>query len=113
MDKKQILIFAAVLLAAFLLRLYFIPSPGYERDVQLFKIWGQTAAQNGVHNIYDKTWCDYPPAYIYMLKGISSFYSLFHPDFKEHTYLYDLLLKLPAIFSDLLHFLPDLFHDKQ
>ena len=90
-----------VLLAAFLLRLYFIPSPGYERDVQLFKIWGQTAAQNGVHNIYDKTWCDYPPAYIYILKTVSSFYSLFHPDFKEHTYLYALLMKLPAIFSDL------------
>ena len=102
MDKKQILIFITVLLAAFLLRLCFIPSPGYERDVQLFKIWGQTAAQNGVHNIYDKTWCDYPPAYIYVLKSVSSFYSLFHPDFKEHTYLYDLLLKLPAIFSDLL-----------
>jgi len=102
MDRKQILIFVTVLLAAFLLRLYFIPSPGYERDVQLFKIWGQTAAQNGIHNIYDKTWCDYPPAYIYVLKSISSFYSLFHPDFKEHTYLYDLLIKLPAILSDLL-----------
>ena len=101
MDKKQILIFIVILMAAFLLRLYFVPVAGYEHDVQFFKIWGQTAAQSGVHNIYNKTWCDYPPAYIYVLKAIGSFYSLFYKDFKEHTYLFALLIKLPAIICDL------------
>ncbi|MCX5726136.1 MAG: hypothetical protein NT030_02945, partial [Candidatus Saganbacteria bacterium] len=102
MTRNQIMILILILAAAFLLRAYFIPAPGYERDIQLFKIWSQNAAQFGASNVYDKTWCDYQPLYLYVLKAVGSIYRVFYPDFREHTYLFDLLIKLPAILADIL-----------
>lgn len=102
MTKRQIIILILTLVVALGLRIYFIPAPGYERDIQLFKIWGQTAAEHGVHNVYNKTWCDYPPAYLYVLKVTGSIYRIFYPNFREHTYLFDFLIKFPAILADLL-----------
>jgi Gpi18-like mannosyltransferase len=102
MTRKQIIILVLTLLLALALRVYFIPAPGYERDIQLFKIWSQTAVEYGVHNVYDKTWCDYPPAYLYVLKVTGYIYRLFYPDFKEHTYLFNFLIKFPGILADLL-----------
>jgi Gpi18-like mannosyltransferase len=101
MDKRKVLIFILILLAALIVRISFIPSPGYERDVQLFKVWSKTAAQHGVVNIYDKTWCDYPPAYLYVLKLTGKIYQRFYPDFKEQTYLFNFLVKFPPIMADL------------
>jgi Gpi18-like mannosyltransferase len=102
MSKKQIYSLIGALILAFLVRLYFVPAPGYERDIQLFKIWSQTAVQNGVHNVYDKTWCDYPPGYLYVLQATGFVYHLFYPNFDEHTYLFNFLIKFPPILADLL-----------
>jgi len=102
MNRREIYILLLILLGAFVIRIMFVPAPGYERDIQLFKIWSQTAVENGVHNLYDKTWCDYPPAYLYILKSVGYAYRVFYPKFNEHTYLFDFLIKFPAILADLL-----------
>lgn len=102
MNKRQLWLLIAIFAAGLVLRLALVSQPGYERDIQLFKIWGRTAAESGVANLYDKTWCDYPPGYLYVLKGIGQIYRVFYPAFEEKTYLFDLLIKLPGILSDLL-----------
>lgn len=101
MNWKQILILIVTMILALGLRLYYIPAHGYEQDMHSFKTWSQTATQNGVVNIYDKIPCDYPPGYLYVLKTVGSLYHIFSPSFVEHTYLFDFLIKLPAILADL------------
>ena len=101
MNARRGWVLLAILAVAFIVRVYFIPAPGYERDVQLFKIWSRAGAEYGVGNLYDHEWCDYPPAYLYVFKTIGSVYRNFYPDYKEHTYLFDLLIKLPPIVMDL------------
>jgi Gpi18-like mannosyltransferase len=84
------------------LRIYFIPFPGYEQEIQNYKIWSQSAVQFGTHNIYDRTWCDIPPVYPYVLNGIGHIYRLFSPKFEYNTYLFQFLIKFPPILADLL-----------
>jgi hypothetical protein len=47
--------------------LIFVLNPGYERDIELFKMWGIIGAQYGPDKVYDHYWCDYPPAYLEVL----------------------------------------------
>ena len=102
MNRREIYVLILVLAAAFVLRICFIPASGYEKDIQNFKNWSQAAVEHGVHNIYDKTQCDYPPAYIYVLKTVGYTYRIFYPKFNEHTYLFDFMVKFPAILADII-----------
>ena len=102
MNRREIYVLILALAAALVLRICFIPAPGYEKDIQNFKNWSQAAVEHGVHNIYDKTQCDYPPAYIYVLKTVGYTYRMFYPKFNEHTYLFDFMVKFPAILADII-----------
>jgi Gpi18-like mannosyltransferase len=102
MRTRKIGLVILALVLALALRVYFVPAPGYERDIQLFKIWGENAARHGLHQVYDKTWCDYPPGYLYVLKAVGHVYCIFYPDFKEDTYLFNFLIKFPPILADVL-----------
>jgi Gpi18-like mannosyltransferase len=102
MNRKEILIFLLVLVAALAIRIYFVPAPGYEHDIMHYKQWGQATVEYGVHNVYEKSICEYPPVFVYILKTVCSFYKVFYPKFDEHTYLYDFLIKAPSMLADII-----------
>ncbi|MBN3033748.1 MAG: NPCBM/NEW2 domain-containing protein [Candidatus Saganbacteria bacterium] len=102
MNRKQIIVLVLALLAGFLLRAALVMGAGYKQDVLTLKVWSQTAATYGVHCVYDKTDCDYPPGYLYVLKAVGLFYGNFSPDFNKDTYLANFLVKLPPVLADLL-----------
>jgi Gpi18-like mannosyltransferase len=98
MNKREILILLGVIVAAFFIRLYFVPVAGYAGDVFVYKEWSKAAVSQGVNNMDTS----YPPVYMYVLKGIGMFYKHFVPSFASDTYLFTLLVKLPSILSDIL-----------
>jgi dolichyl-phosphate-mannose-protein mannosyltransferase len=68
-----------VLVASIALRFLLAPTPGYEDDLRLYKLWGDVGARVGIGNIYDsgsygEDWrfaCDYPPVLPIMLVFVS------------------------------------------
>jgi Gpi18-like mannosyltransferase len=54
---------------ALLIRLCFMPAPGWDLDVHRLGIWMRFAIENGVAHIGDHTWINYPPGYLYLLKA--------------------------------------------
>ncbi len=65
--KRELIIVAALLLLAFLVRLIFFSNQGYAKiDTVDFSAWFQTAANSGIRSFYNQTWCDYPPFNIYI-----------------------------------------------
>ena len=102
MNRKEILFLILALAIALAVRIYFIPAPAYEQDFKNLKTWSQATVEHGVHNIYDKTDCDYPPAYLYVCKAVGYSYRIFYPKYDEHTYLFDFLVKMPAILADII-----------
>jgi Gpi18-like mannosyltransferase len=55
---------------ALLVHLVLAPVPGYERDLYNFGTWTRVALEFGVNRVSERVWCDYPPGYLYLLKGI-------------------------------------------
>ncbi len=56
------------LIAAFLVRLIVGWNiEGYQVDVNCFTAWGNTMASVGPARFYQSNWCDYTPAYIYVM----------------------------------------------
>lgn len=111
----------AVALFALLLRLPFLSDPGYGPDQLQFLVWAQRMADLGLPAAYDarpddpaRLWCNYPPLYLFILRGLAAI----HPavagrPLDEHA-LRDFvrgddpallartsaLLKLPAVLAD-------------
>jgi len=63
-------IVAALLGGALLVHLLLIPARGWERDQYWFATWMRTALDRGVAHVSEAVWCDYPPGYLYVLKGV-------------------------------------------
>ena len=110
MKNKEIVLVFLALAAALFIRVYFVPAPGYINDIKGFKIWSQTATDYGIIRTYvdqppQFAWAlprVYLPPYIYILKAIGHFYKIFYPGFDENTYLFNFLVKFPAILADIL-----------
>jgi Gpi18-like mannosyltransferase/4-amino-4-deoxy-L-arabinose transferase-like glycosyltransferase len=71
--RRELAIVGALLLGAFLVRFAFFSNQGYAKvDTVDFMSWFQTAANVGIRNFYNQTWCDYPPfnVYIFWVFGI-------------------------------------------
>jgi Gpi18-like mannosyltransferase len=71
MSKRHIIIVAAFLLAAFVVRLLLFPLQGYANDMGTFSYWLNTAASQGIRPFYTYVmanigWIDYPPFNIYI-----------------------------------------------
>lgn len=71
LDKREIIILAVVLLAAFLVRLVLFPLQGYQNDMGTFSYWFNTAAETGIRPFYTYVlqnvgWIDYPPFNVYI-----------------------------------------------
>jgi len=72
---------------------------GYPNDIGCWKGWGDEALRSGMSGLYTSgIFIDYPPGYMYVLYLLSAIKSVFNIGDVGHT----LLVKLPAIFTDLL-----------
>lgn len=101
-EKKSGWIIFSVLTVAFLLRVCLAPLfSGHPTDISCFKAWADHVFTKGFANFYSKDYfCDYPPAYFYVLYVIGFLRNAFSLPFDSPLYL--LLLKLPAILADIL-----------
>ena len=64
----------ALITAALLVRLWWMPAKGWERDLDWFQEWFHAAVTHGVSGVATHVWCDYPPVYLYVLKGVGIAY---------------------------------------
>jgi Gpi18-like mannosyltransferase len=92
-----------ILGAAFLLRLFFIPSPGYENDVNSFSSWMRTSLEHGVAHVSEVVLCDYPPGYLYILKAVGLLWQTITnlPIPADGTVAIRFLVKIIPILADL------------
>lgn len=95
MLKKKTWPIIALLLLAFFLRLILLPLPAFPIDINDWMAWAEHIARVGPGQFYLTIWSDYLPAYLYVLWGLAGL----------HHFLtripYEILLKIPAVFSDL------------
>jgi len=94
-------------LSAFLLRMVFVPNPGFEADMSFWKSWGIAPYDHGIVWSAFNTNNNYPTPFAYLLWVVTSIYSLFASphnfnEFWSNTNLLFLtLMKLPAVAADL------------
>lgn len=93
--------FAALFFSAFLIRICAAAlAKGFDNDTACFASWAERICQTGPGGFYSPSvFTDYPPGYLYVLWLIGSLRSLLGLAYYSAIHL--LLLKLPAILSDM------------
>ncbi len=89
-----------LLLAAFVIRLFFLGDQGFKNDIDSFEAWALTLATHPLAQFYTSTkFVDYPTGYFYILWIIGHLFQLISP---HNNYdVLRVLVKLPAILMDL------------
>jgi len=101
-SKRQILFILTALILALSLRLALSKFPGYTNDIESYKRWSRAALNYGVCNIhYHEINCDYPPGYLYILKGVAYLYHFVSPE-PDDSKFFNIMIKLPPMIADLL-----------
>jgi Gpi18-like mannosyltransferase/predicted membrane-bound dolichyl-phosphate-mannose-protein mannosyltransferase len=89
-----------LLLAAFVIRLFFLGDQGFKNDIESFEAWALTLTTHPLSQFYASTkFVDYPTGYFYILWIVGHMYSLVSPHGN-----YDVLrvfVKMPAILMDI------------
>jgi Gpi18-like mannosyltransferase len=93
--RGQVFLVILTLAVALLVRLLLFHYHGYYIDEGTFKAWYNIAAEKGLHNFYDSTWCDYPPFSIYIFWLFGKLAHAIGPG------SLDILIKLPQNLFDL------------
>ena len=93
--RGQVFLVIAILAISLLVRLLLFHYHGYHVDEGTFKAWYNIAAEKGLHNFYDSTWCDYPPFSVYIFWLFGKLAQVIGPG------SLDLLIKLPQNLFDL------------
>ena len=93
--RGQVFLVILTLAVAMLVRLLLFHYHGYYIDEGTFKAWYNIAAEKGLHNFYDSTWCDYPPFSIYIFWLFGKLAHAIGPG------SLDILIKLPQNLFDL------------
>ncbi|MFH0749715.1 MAG: NPCBM/NEW2 domain-containing protein [Candidatus Gottesmanbacteria bacterium] len=105
LNKRWLLPF--LFLTAFLLRMAFVPNPGFEADMSFWKSWGLAPFDHGIVKGLSLTNNNYPTPFGYLLWFVTAIYSLFqnphiYNEFWSNTNLLFLtLMKFPSIIADL------------
>jgi len=100
-------IFPFLFLTGFLIRMVFVPNPGFEADMSFWKSWGLAPYDHDIVWSMFNTNNNYPTPFAYLLWIVTGIYSLFtnphnYNEFWSNTNLLFLtLMKLPAILADL------------
>jgi len=89
-----------VFLAALVLRIGLSPLQGLTSDLNFFRGLSDGIVSYGPARFYDLVWCDYPPAYLYLLWAIGLLNRLLAVHGASHA-LSVLLIKVPPILADL------------
>jgi Gpi18-like mannosyltransferase len=96
-----------LLFLGLVLRLLFIPQPGFEADVSYWKFWGLAAADKGVIWLANNTNYNYPAGFAWILWLIGKTYRLLgNPEdyfqfWSSNNYLFLLITKILPILADL------------
>ena len=96
-----------IFIVAFLVRLLFVPNPGFEADMSFWKSWGLAPFDHGLVWSLHNTNNNYPTPFAYLLLGVVKIYSLFRDPHNFYEFwnsgnlLFLTLMKLPAVLSDL------------
>lgn len=104
--KKIYSPFFLILFLGLIIRLIFVPHPGFEADIAYWKWWGEAASKGPANALYT-TSINYPPFFIYVLGLIWKIYAFLSPSvspeqlYQTNNFLFLLIVKLPAIISDL------------
>lgn len=76
-DKRDFAVLAAVIAAAFVVRILLFSQQGYQNDMSTYQYWFNTAAEQGVRPFYSYVmehagWIDYPPFNVYIFWAFGS-----------------------------------------
>ncbi|MEB3236852.1 MAG: glycosyltransferase family 39 protein [Candidatus Sericytochromatia bacterium] len=95
---------ATLMVAAVLGRLVLmVVAPGFEADVRTFHAWAYKLAHEGPWHFYDTIWCDYTPAYLYLLGLLGMVDALLQGvvgGTPAGAYITRFLIKLPGVVAD-------------
>ena len=103
MKKLVVLLFLGLVI-----RLFFIPQPGFAADIAYWKSWSLAAAEKGIVWTTLETNYNYAPAFLYFLKavgwlaGLTANANQFQTFWQETNLPYLVIIKLPVILADLL-----------
>ncbi len=95
-----------LLILGIVLRLIFIPFPGYRADIAFWKAWGLAMTDHGIVWLVQNTNYNYPPAFAYVLWLVNKTYALFKNPYIISDYwatnnlLYLFLFKLVSVIAD-------------
>ena len=104
-EMKKLLI---LLFLGLIIRLFFIPNPGFAADIAYWKSWSLAVAEKGIVWTTLETNYNYAPAFLYYLKAVGSTYLFLAQPINLQTFwqatnlFFLLLIKLPVIIVDLL-----------
>jgi Gpi18-like mannosyltransferase len=91
-----------ILVAALALHLVLMPAPGFEGDIAYWDTWMRVGVVHGVAHLDENTWCNYPPGFLYVLKGLGAIWQATFGDLPPAGSLTArLLLKSTAVLGDL------------
>ena len=92
----------ALLVAGFVVRLFFITNEGFKTDVSTYVAWALALSKHGFASFYSTIgFADYPPGYFYILAAIGHVWQLLFAAHDTGLVILRSLVKLPAIFADL------------
>ncbi|WP_446897311.1 hypothetical protein ACSVC9_09810 [Clostridium sp. LBM24168] len=96
-DNRKILIFSLLFIGLILRIILSTIVEGYRGDINLFRSWASSAANNFFQFYGNSNSSDYPPLYIYILFIIGKICSI-----SSLSGYYTLMLKIPSIMTDTL-----------
>ncbi|MBI2020351.1 glycosyltransferase family 39 protein [Candidatus Daviesbacteria bacterium] len=92
-------IFLIIILLGFFIRIYLSFLPGFKFDIGTWFAWAIRLNEVGLSQFYsDQIWTNYTPGYLYILKILGFLKNLL----KFPDQIFYLILKLPAIFSEII-----------
>lgn len=99
-DGGEQAILSSLLAVAFILRLVLAAViQGYPNDIACWQGWGSRIMESGTWGFYESGWCDYPPAYMYVLGLLDGLSKLINAQYGSALSL--VIVKLPAMLCDL------------
>lgn len=107
LKKNPLLTIPIVFLIGIIIRIIFLPNPGFEADVSFWKSWGLAVYDHGIVWGIKNTNNNYPTAFAYVLGLMTSVYSIFadphnfNDYWNNHNILFLTISKMPAVLSDI------------